>query len=228
MQVEPYVSLNREPFALDLVQDDLEQIRDAAPFHGDRPWSGPLPPEEAILIDDLDQRAQFDQPEGGGWLRRAASSAEDDLDQGLPGVRRMARGKRWVRWRTESAAGRYRHTAAIVYRAGPEHRASLTTSLPQSGAWQLEWHSPDLPSRREPKGGWSPPEGWQIAITQPDGKQDYQWKPDFSEGGWHVVETFELQAGEVTVSVGLAGDSGMLLVDAVRWRPVAEEREEHP
>lgn len=214
--VEPYLSLNRDRFELDLGHVSEDTKLDEPPFEGVRevPWQAPDP--DVITVDDLDDGFEV---VGGGerrGLRLAARGVDAETDHGLPRVDGGRPPSRWSRASSDAAWGRYRHTVAWVRAGDGSSRAEFHATLPADGDWELELHVPD-PSRL---GFLRNLGSWQLSVE--DGAEPRQVSFDAAAAGsgWSAVGTWQLAAGEVTVVLSDETDGQAVIADAIRWRRI--------
>ena len=248
VELEPYLSLNRDRVALKLPEVDQENTVDDEPFVGARPLEGPLPvadPRE-IIVDDLDPgftvastEAEGDGVRVGGGLQFSMDFGPDaDVDQGLPTYQSFTAAPTGFSRQTASSAwGRYRHTIARATTGQGNHAATFAAELPESGRWRLAYHLPAL-SGGNPvtaraargavvvtastggSGAYFGRQGtYDIALESAGESQEVEFDASVGESGWNDLGEFELPAGEVRVRVTNSTSGRTVVADAIRWTP---------
>ncbi len=219
VRVEPYLSLNRGPFAtpIDAVIDE-DAIRDDEPFRGARPAVWTPPDSEHVVIDDLDDGFSVRASEGGSGMRLAGRERDDiETDGGVPVHGGGRVGKTFVRFDVQSAHGRYRHTVAGA-RPGPTGEAGVFTSdAERSGPWRLELHLPEG-SSGAPAFAQSL-KNWTVVIEDASGSNEVAFDAGDAAAGWNDLGTFEVATGELRVVLRGADKDALVIADAIRWTP---------
>ena len=64
------------------------------------------------------------------------------MDQGLPVMNGGRLPGRWSRNANGAAWGKYRHTMALIKAGNGEKKAIFSTTIPQTGSYDLELHVP--------------------------------------------------------------------------------------
>ena len=248
LELEPYLSLNRDRVALTLPEVDQENTVDDEPFVGTRPLQGPLPvadPRE-IIVDDLDPgftvastEAEGDGVRVGGGLQFSMDFGPDaDVDQGLPTYQSFTAAPTGFSRQTASSAwGRYRHTIARATTGQGNHAATFAAELPESGRWRLAYHLPAMSggnsvSARAARGAvvvtastggsgayFGRQGTYDIALESAGESQEVEFDASVAESGWNDLGEFELQAGEVRVKVTNSTSGRTVVADAIRWTP---------
>ena len=211
--IEPYLSLNREPFEIALDAADEERIVRTEPIEGTSAVPVAEPGGEEIVVDDLDEGFRVESGDGRRGLRLTARSGGDvEQDQGIPVLQAGRRPQEWSRFSPDGAWGRYRHTA-VVRRAGDgDSRALFAAELPTAKRWSLELHLPER-GRRE-RGT------WHVTVTDAAGDdRELEIDADAAVSGWNLVGTVDLPAGEVEVALSDRTDGRNVIADAIRWTP---------
>ena len=227
--LHPYGSLNRTPIRVRLPSDlDATEIVDETPLEGARE-SDWRPDVRGVVVDDLDA----DFTTNGNPMRRTKSAYGDweiEVDHGLPVAERQ-RGE-WIRAQVPSAAGKYRHTAALVRPGDGDRHVVFEARLPRPGRWQMDYH---IPNRHAP-----PPTGWSAewAITffgalgnldmhlqSGADEKPVSFDAGAAEVGWNKVGEFDLEAGDVRLVVTNRTDGEIVVADAIRWSRVDGSRE---
>ncbi len=225
--VAPYLSVNREPFAVTLPPLDPKKIEPGEPFSGSRdvPWSAP--PADEVVVDDLDPGFRTFEAEKRGWLRLGGQATAEETDGGLPAVTFVFQPPaRWSRAPLAAAYGKYRHTVVLAAAGTGAKTAVFKARLPKPGAWRLDWFAPasartvgapDVMTRA--KGTWS------IKISAAGAPEKVvEFNADAAEPGWNNLGTFDVPGGDVQVELSDKTSGRSVAADAVRWRPAAETR----
>lgn len=222
--LKPYLSLNRTQARLTVDPPDPGTVVDRLPFYGARPSDWRPPVDDSIILDDLDPgfSVQSVVPDRRWFRRRSGTSDDAVLDQGLPEFEIPTPG--WTRQELPTGHGKYRRTAARVWKGEGELLATFAAVIPSEGRWRLDYHVPDL-------GRLSP---FMFVFAGPrDSLGNYDIKViangettavEFDAGeaqGWNKLGEFELEAGEVRVQVSDLTTGEIVVADAIRWTPVA-------
>jgi hypothetical protein len=212
--VEPYLSLNRDAFRVELGTVDEETIVRQDAFEGVRevPWD--RPGDELITVDDLDQGFSITEGDGRRGVRLDSRTEDENLDQGLPAQNLGAPPARWSRFASASAWGRYRHTTAAVRPGAGKKLAVFTAELPHAGSWELEMHLPS--KRRFFARSWGE---WSLEIVDGSGRNQVSFDSNAASQGWNSVGAFEVDGGEVSVELSDKAKGQVVVADAIRWRP---------
>ncbi|MXY51123.1 MAG: hypothetical protein F4Y86_01135 [Gammaproteobacteria bacterium] len=249
VELEHYLSLNRDAVALKLPEVDQENTADDEPFVGARPVEGPLPvgdPRE-IIVDDLDPgfavastEAEGDGVRVGGGLQFSMDfGPEADVDQGLPTYQSFTAAPTGFSRQTASSAwGRYRHTIARATTGQGNHAATFAAELPESGRWRLAYHLPAMSgasgvvSARAARGAvvvsastggsgayFGRQGTYDIALESAGESQEVEFDASVAESGWNDLGEFDLPAGEVRVKVTNSTSGRTVVADAIRWSP---------
>lgn len=218
VEVRPYLSLNRAPFAVDLAEVNEAEVVDLAPFEGVREVPKALLPAGRLVVDDLDPGfavAGDDRPSG---LRLGARGVSTETDQGLPSIVVPTPPAQWSRFEAPEAWGTYRHTVALVRPGRGDQRAVFTVNLPRAGSWDLELHLPDKSRFRPFIQKWG---AWHLELVTPEGSREVTFDSVAAGGGWNLVGTQDLPAGEVRVELTDRTDGQLVVADAIRLQPAA-------
>lgn len=222
LRVLPYLSLNRTAFDVALPEIDSEDIHELEGVDAVETVALELPPEEGIVIDDLDEGFSIEGKDGGGGFRLTAKKTEkENLDHGLPVDEYGPMPATWSRAGAPSAWGRYRHSLAWTKKGKGLRTAVFRAEIPTSGQWQLEIHLPSKLRFRVAR-SWG---SWTLKLQ--NGGQEYPLKFDAgtADAGWNVVEVLSLEAGEAQVGLSDAGSGMIVVADAIRLLPVAGKKE---
>lgn len=214
VNVEPYLSLNRDQFVAGELNTTSIPTRDREPFEGVRDIPFDFPDDGRIIADDLDESFEIVTDTGEEGLRLAGRGTTTllDLDQGLP-VGLGLSPRDWSRRTLQTAYGRYRHTLAYVGAGDGSARAVMPVTIPSPGRWELEVHVPPLyPNFRQT---------WNLDIVTADGRESVRFNAAVSNTGWNSLGEFELPAGTVAVEVSNASDGRVVMADAIAWSPVS-------
>jgi len=218
VSLEPYLSLNRTSFSLQLNTLDEGKIVKAEAIEGleELPYS--LPREASIVVDDLDPGFNVIKNEEDKGLRISAREDEErPTDQGLPiAFNRIPR--TWSRIANSGCYGKYRHTLAVVGAGEGDKKVMFSADINQAGQWDLEVYIPSkqsIMSRRR----WGT---YHMLITDGNGDQ-YEIKLDSKAAsrGWNLAESINLPEGETTVTISNKTDGQFVVADAIRWTPSA-------
>lgn len=215
VELEPYLSLNRNPVDIRLPEVDQETTVDDEPFVGARPVEEPLllADGEEIVVDDLDPGFSAASTEiesdgvrvGSMQIREGfvGYGPEADVDQGLPSYQTFtAAPEGFSRQAIPSAWGRYRHTIARATTGSRSHAATFAAELPTAGRWRLAYH---LPVMRGGVGGFTRQVGGGTVVVNTSGSNSGSY---FGRQGTYdiALESSEgSQAVEFDASVGEAG-----------------------
>ncbi len=219
--VTPYLSLNRVQFlakAFDL--GAIRQVPDAEPFEGVRPlpWSDA---SERIIADDLDLSFFVEDEFGKSTPERTATAADPwPLDQGI----RINQGNtpdNWNRIPSPGAFGKYRHTYVSVMAGDGDKKATLTSTIPRAGLWDLEVHIPTTSTLRQDdmRGTWN------MTLTSAAGVEKIAFDNRAAIGGWNLIGSYELPRGDVLIEITNQTDAIVVRVDAFAWTPVNTNNE---
>lgn len=240
--LEPYLSLNRQTVRLDLPQIDREELVEREPFEGWRPSDWQPPPQQGIVVDDLDPGFTIDAL----VAERIRDGDIRDVDEGLPAFGSLGGGPGWSRQELDGTWGQYRHTLArSTSSSGKSEAVRFSARLPRAGRWRLDYHLPGWKSRnRSPqsqlavnisaKSGinvnrgnfWTPSLGPYDMQLVADGTQyAIEFDGAAAATGWNNLGEFELGDGEVNLVVtnrpaGQNADQYIIVADAIRWLPV--------
>lgn len=213
--VRPYLSLNRAQFTAAIFERDAIRRIDAEPFEGVRAidWDDS---SERIVADDLDfSFVVVDNNGTSSWDRTQADGDVDiPLDQGI----RINQGNApedWNRIPSPTAFGKYRHTFVSILAGEGDKTATLTSTIPGAGLWDLEIHIPSASDFRtnNMKGTWN------MTITSDYGSETIAFDNRAAIAGWNLIGSFELPRGDVKVTLTNKTDALTVLIDAIAWTP---------
>ena len=239
--LEPYLSLNRQPVRLDLLEFDQQEPIDIEPFEGWRPsdWRPPVP--HGIVVDDLDPGFSSDS----SVAERIRNRDIGNVDGGLPVFGTPDSGVGWAREERDGTWGKYRHTLArSAASSGTAEAVTFSARLPHAGRWRLDYHLPGMKSRSRSQqsrlavaiggGGVDVELGDFRKLNQ--GPYDMQLIADGTQSaiefdgaaaapGWNNLGEFELGADDASLvvankSVGQNDTKYFIVADAIRWLPV--------
>jgi hypothetical protein len=216
MWMEPYLSLNRTGFRVEMTEVKREEIVHEPPFEGTREVDWVPEDAEFIIVDDLDEGFAVIEGDDRSGVRLGGRGADVETDQGLPIYDFGRFPSRWARSEIGSGWGRYRHTVALVRSGKGSHRAAFTARLPHSGSWELEIHLPF--KQRYARGRWGT---WELEVEDSSGRHEVTFAAAGGTMGWNAVQTLELADGEVTVELSNRTDGRLVIADAIRWIPAA-------
>ncbi len=216
LTVSPYLSLNREPFAVEVENIDQEDLRDEEPFRGVRNVESPEVTEVAIVVDDLDSGFEVQDDRKKPWWR-FGGGGDDATDQGLPSLDALRFGSppdRWSRRIHPEAWGKYRHTMAAVRAGEGDCRAVFAAQVPRAGPWELELHMPWTGEQIRSLSG-----TWSFAIEDSSGRREVTFNTSAATEGWNSLGNFEIAEGDVRVELSNETDASLVIADAIRWKP---------
>ena len=227
--LEPYLSLNRRPFSLELSKPNEEKIVITDPIEGLKEVPYTVPLESFIVVDDLDPGFDVVKKEKDKGLRITAMEADyRRTDQGLPVAPVSAIPLDWSRIVNPGSYGKYRHTLALIGAGEGEKEAVFTTNINQTGKWDLELY---IPSRQDviPNIYWEqylmPGKRlgtYNLLVTDGNGGQHkIKFDPKKAPSGWNPVGNIDLPKGETTVTISNKTDGDYVVADAIRWSPAA-------
>ncbi|HVS63170.1 MAG TPA: ABC transporter permease subunit [Thermoanaerobaculia bacterium] len=228
--VSPYLSLNRRDFPVELPEVDQEEIVNVEPLRGAQPadWRPAFDDAGArqVVVDDLDPGFRVEESDQEGGLRlgggiQGAFRPPEEMDQGLPSLRFGAPPATWSRTELDSSWGRYRRTVAVIGAGDGSRTATFAAELPHSGPWRLELHVPPRPTGTAAALN----QGWRYGsydLELRQGGQDraIEFDAGAAEAGWSSLGTFELDQGEVEVSLSDDTSGTVVLADALRFVPL--------
>jgi ABC-type transport system involved in multi-copper enzyme maturation permease subunit len=213
--IEPYLSLNREPFAVELAAVDEETIIREEPFRGSREVPRPEIEEDVFIVDDLDPGFSVVDVEERPWWRPGGAATDETTDQGLPildALRFRRPPTRWSRRTHEKAFGKYRHTMAAVKAGNGECRAVWETRVPRSGPWELEVHIPWSGETIDQLAG-----TWNLTVEDSSGRREIPFNTGAAADGWNSLGDVEIAEGVVRVELSDKTDASLVIADAIRW-----------
>lgn len=227
VRVEPFLALNRGPFAVRVPPID-ETVQDGAePFAGSRATEWRPRQEAVIAVDDLDPEFTPEAVEKKDWLTSLRGGGDDPTQSveaeerdggllvqplfsppGLPEWRRIAHPTAW---------GRYRRTFAIAPAGDGGVRAVFRGSIVESGSHRLEIHLPSL-SDVSPVYAGLDPGTWVLRVTDRTGDNVLRFTAKGAKPGWNEVGLVSLAAGEVTIAYTNQLENGgkIVIADAIR------------
>ena len=218
--LEPYFSLNRSMFLVLTKFSDPVEIEEKEPMEGlkELPWT--LPKEDFIVVDDLDPGFKVVKDEQKNGLRLNIRGAEsEETDQGLPVAPSDRLPSAWSRRTQTTNWGKYRHTMALIKAGKGEKKVVFTTDIPHTGQWDLELHLPYKPSTY-PRREWGT---WNLVVKGPNSDlHEVQFDSNAAAMGWNLAGNFDLPEGEISVTLSDKTDGQLVVADAIRWSPLAE------
>ena len=218
--LDTYLSRNGNGIALPAPSIDEERAIGAEPLQGARASAWRPPTTTDIVVDDLSEGfALDDEAAPRGWR--------------LPG-----RQPTWRRQETNGSWGRYARTATWSAPGDGDRSATFAAHLPRAGRWRLDYHLPGSEvAELEGSVGMSfrrtrathqlgryemaLVEGTGEAETTDGGKRTpLTFDGSIAEEGWNHLGTFDLRSTNVALVVTDRTDGDMVVVDAIRWRPL--------
>lgn len=192
---------------------------------------------DGIVVDDLDDQFKLQEVERGSEnglfdFLSFTRHHQRAIDFGLPRyIENDLLPPTWSRVKLEGAFGKYRRTAAIGVAGYREILASFTSSLPENGKWQLDFHLPVNPNvvkhlnsrvhnwitsgrlaRTMHKQG-----VYGIRIVQSDETMAVEFDASNGSLGWNPLGTFDLEDTKVEVQLSNKSDGSIVYADAIRW-----------
>lgn len=241
MSVSPYFSLNRSSFRVHFRggADISSASRDPAPLIQTSDWKWNA--SDRIYVDDLDPGFTVDplsDDTNSRFTVRMISLGQPDpalirKDSGLKVYDGYSSGNEteWTRQLVDTSFGLYRRTLVRAEHNSTVQRAHFRADLPQAGTWMLYYHLPDLLDPRDnlfdtrgrdrfTRGGEIKRPDLDISVTQVGSVWPAASPGEDLYAGWNRIGTFELESGEVTVSVSTRTSSGTVIADAIYWERV--------
>lgn len=243
IQFNPYLSLNRESFAVPMEGDQQpsEVTRSPKPFITVTSWS--IEEGNSIVIDDLDPGFSLDvSTEDVPFFKFNVGSITPNrtISNGLDAGLKSAGGfsylsdNEWMRQQADTAFGRYRKTFVRAESFDSVPMAHFTTDIPTAGSWNLKYH---LPYTTDPSGvhvgsfgryaillgegnTWA---NFDLRLKIGDTARSIEFDGKLMQAGWNDLGTFELPNTSVSVSISSGGGFGTVVVDAIRWTPTAAQ-----
>ena len=240
IRINPYFSLNRKVFSLDVRrQRNYPTVdRPEMPLIQHIPTNvlanAEVEQESEVIVDDLDEGFSVDHTESVDvpfvldLIRFALPPERKDAGLGVYGFQNTMS---WSRQEVDSAYGKYRRTVARVGGSATSARVHFQATLPEPGLWQLQYH---FPGRDGFSSGVSL-FGANIQLNTGRGdtwgtfdfslKADDKTTPikfDASEAGsgWVTIGQYDIENEDVTLSVSSLTDKGAVVADAIRWTRV--------
>jgi len=221
--VHPYLSLNRSAFRVPLPEVDETALVEGEPSEGVLVVEFESAGSNAIIVDDLDESFEIIESGERSGFRLGAKDRDDaELDQGLPVEEFGPLPKAWSRATSATAYGRYRHTLAWMRKGKGESRAEFSGVVLKPGPWQLEIHLPHKQRFRVAR-NWGV---WKLAVVQGDDRHEIDFDAGEAPRGWNLVDSFDLQDGEVIVEFSDETTGMIVVADAVRWTPIGRNNGE--
>ncbi len=186
--LDPFLSLNRDPFRLSLPSHDDIELTDSPilPFEIDSDWK-PLA-TNTIIVDDLDEGFSSTgvSPEGVEHLSDpmipewvtflfVRDSTPIETDRGFPELNHALstlsdnpfESGQWYRTTDPTSYGKYRHTHVMSFLRSEATSAKFTADIPVSGNWKLEIHIPHAVTRENYRSSYSPSPGSIVSWSRP-------------------------------------------------------------
>lgn len=244
--VQPYLSLNRKQFRVDLplTEDSQNQIQDpvVAPFikSTEIVEVNPLS-NSSITIDDLDPEFSVIDHRDTSVLssaftefsRRLLGTKEVPVDNGLPVYQFSFGGEpiAWSRKADPTAYGVYRRTFVVATGSTRPASAKFSATLPHLGKWKLEYYLPDKNLVEEIQLGSmfstsllisQQVSSIQLEIHNGSTNSSHSIDASNLSKGWHTIGNFDLSDSEVDVLVSNKTDRRYhsVFADAIRWTPI--------
>ncbi|MYD43274.1 MAG: hypothetical protein F4W90_05225 [Gammaproteobacteria bacterium] len=244
MRVKPYLSYNRTTFSLDVPRRRTYEDANREPKVFEQTVNWQLEEDDVVIIDDLDTGFSVAPVTESGlpWFLFFATLAlgEPPKDQGLTSFgsspNMAIATQAWMRQQLDQAYGKYRRTLARAFNNATASNAHFEVTLPDTGAWQLEYHLPNPNfvqsnvslsfatganvninrGRRREK--WS---DFNIWVTDGDTRHDVDFDGESVNEGWNLLGEFDIRNPLVKVSISTDVARGTVVADAVRWKPAS-------
>ena len=238
VQIDPYLSRNRNSITIAVPKPDDFEVSDAQPRPRveENDWMPETP--GVIVVDDLDDGFALSldnpiEPRSGGvraWIQETFTPKVVLDSKGVPeydvGIA-TARGNiqlnvnvdAWARRESPLSFGRYRKTYISSTAKGDGGKGTFSTNLPKNGRWRLEYHIPfqAKPTRRsQSKFNFRRLGTYVLVIAHGGSTENLDFLASESRFGWNFVEIYDLEAGEISVEVKTKS-SGRVALDAIRW-----------
>ena len=201
-----------------------------APFEEESDW---IPTLDGIVVDDLDpgfrtfqkipKLKRTNMPVYLGGLFEPRLSVE--LDHGLPVLswypEDYSEG-RWHRKESSAAFGVFRKTYATAWNRNGLPRARFSVDLPSTGAWNLEYHIPEIYL------SWSQQVDYDLALTNNGDSFNFTIEAQTMSMGWNSIHTFDLEKGIIDLDIVGSPKPTELYADAIRWTRVETDESTRP
>ena len=210
-RLETYLSLNRRALALPLPHFDHAAALDRVPLDGTRPsdWT---PPEDGIIVDDLDPGFSATAPPQTlfGSSRRSAESTPNALHGGW----RRQESPETVAW------GTYRRTLVRKTHGDGSAVAHFDAILPEPGRWRLAYHLPGDTVRHTRYGRLRRDSIGTLDIKLVADGLETPLPLDGRNAkvGWNDLGAFDLPAVRVRVVVSDKTEREVVVADAIWWQ----------
>jgi ABC-type transport system involved in multi-copper enzyme maturation permease subunit len=215
--LEPYLSLNRGSFEIQLNRPDEEKIEVAKAIEGIEGLPYGISQRASIIIDDLDSGFSITEEEKDNVMRvNTRKNLKVVTDQGLPIGQNYRIPPVWSRLESSGSYGKYRHTIAVVEAGEGEKKALFKTDIDRAGQWGLELY---IPAKQDIMPGriWGI---YHLMVTDTTGnKHDLRFDSKSAPPGWNLLGNIDLPEGKTTVTVSNKTDGEFVAADALRWTP---------
>lgn len=165
-------------------------------------------------VDDVSQETPLVGVQPSSWApRREVGIVVDDQDGGFDVLTTAS--PEWSVAGTHSGWRKYFPSAVRIPAGDGGHTAVFTTMLPHPGQWRLDYHMPEA----EPNDTLG---AYAMLLRSNRAEISLSFAADVAEPGWTEIGTFDLAAGEVSLSVSDRTEANVVIADAIRWYPLDE------
>jgi len=226
VSLNPYLSLNRNNLRIETKQKGPIDRKEAERFTGVRAseW---LPPQQGIVVDDLDPSFRIVRASTNGHGGDPLGGKEfyrTDFDGGVP-IYPMCCGTGKGRWQRDYepwAWGKYRHTFVRASGGGGDEAAVFSVELPEGGAWRLDYHLPGRFDWRNPGEALQHEDlgDFSIMLSINGDHTPLAFDGPTAHQGWNDLGVYDLGPGTVDVYVSSTREQHVAVADAIRFTPV--------
>lgn len=217
--LEPYLSLNRQPFMLPLNSVNFDKIINEKPFEGIKALPYLVSNEDSIIVDDLDDGFSIIEDGSDNGIRiTVRENSKKPIDHGLPVTSLYDVPSTWSRAVYTTSYGKYRHTLSVVGAGNGKKKAVFKADIPKAGQWNLELHLP-LKTRIMPSKKWG---SYQVIVTDSSADNheiNFDSKTALNSSDWNPAGTINLPKGITIVTITNKTDGDFVVADAIRWLP---------
>ena len=242
-----FLSRNRGQVALAVPgPDSIPQADDEPAGIRRSDWRPPL--LDGLVVDDLDVGFSVRKVGRTGSVFGAPAAPTDDAADGADSLAEAwwnVPAGRWGRQAVEHGWGKYRATVAVAARGDGTEEAVFAARLPAAGRWRLHYHVPSSGAagvdRTYGRLRWAGLRQltalatgfrldragtYRMRLMAGEDVFDIVFDAGTAGYGWHVLGSYDLDAGAAALAVSSRSDGGDYVVaDAVWWEP---RRGPHP